>query len=201
MHMEPDSSPALRAFLEALGTGCDFCQVQVRPLPPSFELRHVTDRGRPSEELRPVRVTDLRVLAQTTESGAYRALKAAPNLVSGWCCVAGSGNELEVALGHLYPGALADWAAVRKVAAAVPVTHFREFMGRQTGIYRGVRHLDEAGAAAVIGATCHPRFCLKRRWWTVDGLAPDDPGATSELPCLEPCAVLLDGARQATRGV
>jgi hypothetical protein len=78
-----------------------------------------------------------------------------------------------------------------------PVTQFRPFAVRQTGIYRRAARLSDAEAGAVTRACCDARFCLKRRWWTVKGLAADEPSAKSIIPCLEPCALLLDLARLA----
>jgi hypothetical protein len=51
----------------------------------------------------------------------------------------------------------------------------------------------------VIRAGCDARFCLKRRLWTVAGLPPDAAEAKSLIPCLEPCAVLMEFARKAVR--
>src|SRR6185436_15293428 len=46
---------------------------------------------------------------------------------------------------------------------------------------------------------CHKTFCLKRRLWSVAGLDPDSPSEKTLVPCLEPCAVLLEFARKAMR--
>ena len=51
----------------------------------------------------------------------------------------------------------------------------------------------------VPGACCHRRFCLKQRLWTVGDLRPDEAKEKSLIPCLEPCAVMLEFARQAMR--
>jgi hypothetical protein len=40
---------------------------------------------------------------------------------------------------------------------------------------------------------------LKRRLWTVNGLASDAAEEKSLIPCLEPCALLLELARKAMR--
>lgn len=124
-------------------------------------------------------------------------MKAAPNLRKGWRFVAPDEAGLESALDRLYPGAMADWGAAE--SGHPPVTHYRAFTNRQTGLYRVTQALTEEQAAQVIRAGCHVRFCLKRRWWTVEGLAPDAAGEKSLIPCLEPCAVLLELARQAFR--
>ena len=191
------NNPALTAFCALLAPELVLAQVLVRRLVAGFELRHVGDREAAAESLRPVAVAELRALANHTAAGAFRPLKSAPNLRAGWRCVATDDAELEFALGQLYPGAVADWFAAQQ--AEPPVTHYREFTARQSGMYRITTLLSDAQAAPVIRACCAARFCLKRRLWTVAGLAPDAAEAKSFIPCLEPCAVLLEFARKAVR--
>jgi hypothetical protein len=190
-------NPALERFLAQIGKELVLAQVLIGRLERGFELRHVEDRARPAETLRAVPLDDLRSLAQFTAAGAFRPLKAAPNLQRGWRTVVTTDEQLETALHHLYPGAIADWFAAQ--AASPPVTSYREFTNRQTGMYRITQMLSDAQASAVIRACCHKDFCLKRRLWTVAGLAPDEAGPKSLIPCLEPCAVLLEFARTAMR--
>jgi len=40
---------------------------------------------------------------------------------------------------------------------------------------------------------------MKRRMWMVGELPPDASGEKSVIPCLEPCAILLEFARKALR--
>jgi hypothetical protein len=195
----------------------------------------------------------LRELAQTTESGAFRPLKSAPNLRRGWIADARSVPELGRALDSLYPGFIPDWYAThmdsaredsrptaaikagshggasvpasREHAGSAPlaarkdlVTSYRDFTNRQTGMYRITQNLTDEQAAAAIRACCHVRFCLKQRLWTVQGQPPDAPQgrgpgegqfrsegnpsnltAKSIIPCLEPCAIMLEFARAAAR--
>ncbi len=190
-------NPALTAFVASFGDETVLAQVFIARRGGGFGLRHVADRDAAEESLREVAVGDLRDLAQTTNGGAFRPNKAAPSLRCGWFAVAGSPVELEDALRQLYPGALADWFAVQQPAP--PVTHFREFLNRQTGMYRATQLLDDERAAEVIRAGCDARFCLRRRLWTVPGLEPDPADAKSLIPCLEPCVLMLDLARHAQR--
>ena len=189
--------PALERFVAQLGSGLVLGQVLIVRQERGYELRHAEDASMAAAELRLLKIEALRAWAQATESGAFRPLKSAPNLRRGWRAVAPGEAGLESALDRLYPGALADWAAAQ--SDPPPVTHYRAFTNRQTGLYRATQMLTDAQAAQVIRAGCHGRFCLKRRWWTVEGLAPDAPGAKSLIPCLEPCAVLLEFARKAFR--
>ncbi len=195
--MTKPANPALSAFVAQPGDEMAFAQVLVRRVGTGFELRHREDSARAPESLRWTAVDALRELAQTTEAGSFRPLKSAPNLRRGWRVQVPDERQLEEALGHLYPGGLADWFVAMQPHP--PVTHYREFTARQTGMYRITTMLDDAQAAGVIRACCDERFCLKRRWWTVAGLeleARIDPGL---VPCLEPCAVFLEFARKAAR--
>ncbi|HXJ71875.1 MAG TPA: DR2241 family protein [Candidatus Dormibacteraeota bacterium] len=189
--------PPLKAFLVQLGDSCLFGQVLIQRREGGFELRHVADRERAPDSLRSVAVPQLRPLAQHTAAGAFRPLKAAPNLVPGWRTPVEGQLDLEFALDQLYPGALADWQAARQTHP--PITHFREFVQRQSGMYRITAMLSEAQASRIIRACCPARFCLKRRLWTGGGVGADSVGSKSLIPCLEPCAVFLEFARKAAR--
>ncbi len=190
-------NPALAAFCAFLAPELVLAQVLVRRLAVGFDLCHVSDRATAPESLRAVVVSELRALANHTTGGEFRPIKAAPNLRAGWRCVAANEAELESALSQLYPGVVADWFAAQQPAP--PVSHYRDFTARQTGMYRITTMLTDAQAGQMIRACCDARFCLKRRLWTVDGLAPDAAASKSLLPCLEPCAILMEFARKAVR--
>jgi hypothetical protein len=190
-------NPALSAFVAGFETETSFGQAWIRRMERGFELRHVADRECDPAALRLLGENDIRPLAQFTAPGAFRPLKSAPNLQRGWRAAPRDEEALGAALNQLYPGAVADWFAAQ--APRPPVTSYREFTGRQTGMYRITTRLDDAAAGAVIRACCQKDFCLKRRLWTVDGLPPDPPAAKSALPCLEPCAILLESARKTAR--
>ena len=190
------NNPALTSFCAALAAELELAQVLIRRQTTGFTLCHVRDREA-TEGLQPVAVAALRALANHTAAGAFRPIKAAPNLRTGWRCYVASEAELDSALNQLYPGAVADGFAAQQPAP--PVTHYREFTARQTGMYRITTMLSDTQAAPVIRAGCDARLCLKRRLWTVDGLAPDAADAKCVIPCLEPCAVLMEFARKAVR--
>ena len=193
--MSADTNPALRAFAALIAPEFTLGQVFLRRGVEGFELRHVADRA--VATLRTITSEDLRSFAQFTSSGAFRPLRSAPNLETGWRCLTRNEEELETALRHLYPGAIADWHAAQ--ASSPPVTHYREFTARQTGMYRATALLTDPQAAQVTRAGCHRKFCLKQRLWTVEGLPADDAAEKSMIPCLEPCPVLLEFARKAQR--
>jgi hypothetical protein len=190
-------NPALEEFLATLGSEMVLGQVCLRRVGKGFELRHHDDAAAEAQALQLMAIDELRSIAQSTAAGAFRPLKSAPNLARGWRAHAAHPEELDRALQHLYPGCIADWFAAR--SPNPPVTHYREFTGRQTGMYRITTLLSDLQAAQMIHACCHPALCLKQRLWTVAGLPADPPGTKSLIPCLEPCAVLLEFARKAMR--
>lgn len=189
------SIPAIEALAARVDPELVFAQVLLRRMTQGFELRQVADQDEPA--LTEVTLPELRDIAQSTERKQFRPLKSAPTLRGGWRLVAQDPAELNEALSHLYPGAVADWFAAQQ--SNPPVTHYREFTGRQTGMYRITTMLTDAQVAQTARAGCHARFCLKQRLWTVEGLAPDNPAEKSVLACLEPCAVLMEFARTAVR--
>lgn len=195
--MTASANPALDAFLADLGESKRVAQVLIRREANAFTLRHLADESTDKGALAPVAFDALRALAQNTAHGAFRPIKAAPNLRTGWIATVRNATELGAALEHLYPGFVTDWFAAQQPSP--PVTHYRPYVERQTGMYRITALLDDAQAARTIRACCQEQFCLKRRLWTVNGLPADAAESKSIIPCLEPCAVLLEFARKAMR--
>jgi hypothetical protein len=191
------ANPALEKFVAQIGNELLLAQVLITRKERGYELRQVADRSAAAEDLRLVQLPDLRSLAQFTAEGNFRPLKPAPNLQGGWRVLLANDEQLEMALSLLYPAAVADWFAAQ--AEPPPVTSFRDFTNRQTGMYRITTSLSDEQAAQVVRAGCHKRFCLKRRLWTVGHLEADVPAEKSLIPCLEPCALLLEFARSVMR--
>lgn len=193
--MQVSWAHAITTLVDSFDAELVWVEVLIRREQAGFSLRHERDRVTPDGALRSLPVGELREWAQVTSTGAFRPNKAAPSLRAGWVTRVADAAELETALRGLYPGSLADWFEARR--AAPGVTHFREFVGRQSGLYRAARELSDGAAAEVIRAGCAPEFCQRQRLWTVDGLAPEVAGAKSCVPCLEPCALVLELARRA----
>jgi hypothetical protein len=193
-----DQNPATRAFLDSLGPESVWAQVLILRTNKLFSLRHVNDRHATIDRLKRVAIPDLRALASFNAAGQFRPLRTTPDLVAGWLCECRDEEELCRALQVLYPGSIPDWYAAR-TAATPPVTNYREFTNRQSGMYRITQLLADAQVTQVIRACCERRFCLKRRLWSIEGLPSDDADAKSAIPCLEPCALLLELARKAAR--
>ena len=195
--MSTFENPALKAFVAEIKNDFVFAQILIRRDGERFELRHVEDRYATLESLRRVYEDDIRGVAQFTANGAFRPLKSAPNLRTGWRYETSQNSGLEFTLNTFYPGAIADWFAV-KFSGAAP-TNYRQFTNRQTGMYRITAMLTDEQAAPMIRACCHKKFCLKQRLWTVNGLETDSLAEKSLVPCLEPCGILLEFARKAMR--
>ena len=215
--MSPFTNPALGRLMEALGSGgakapaepaqdrrrpagpfsLHFGPVLVAASEPGFELRNALDAALETPSLRSVALADLRVLAASDALGSFRPNKAAPNLVRGWTCTVPDPAALELALDTLLPGALADWYAALDPALAI--IDYRTFADRQTGMYRKTASLSDPEACEVTRACCDARFCTRRRLWSVGVIERDMESAKSALPCLEPCALLLELARRAHR--
>lgn len=192
-----NANPALQAFEESIGLGMVWGQVWIERVENGFLLRHVADRAVNREQLGKVSPKELRSIAMFTASGAFRPLRSSPDLISGWVIFCANSGELWQGVQELYPGSVPDWFAAQ--GGQPPVTDYREFTNRQTGMYRITQLLTDQQATEVTRAACHERFCLKRRLWTVGGAKRDDRSRKSEIPCLEPCAVLLELARKAAR--
>jgi hypothetical protein len=190
-------NPDIAAFVKCFDAEIVFGQVIIRRVGNGFELRHVLDRNAGPETLRTLVGSDLRTWSQFTEGGALRPLKSAPNLRPGWRAAAANDDALDLFLHCVYPSAVADWFAAQ--SPNPPITSYRQFTGRQTGMYRITTMLSDEIAAAAIRACCHADSCLKRRLWSVEGLAADRPEQKSIIPCLEPCALMLEFARKVVR--
>lgn len=190
---------AFKAFAALISEELTLAQVLIRRAGAGFELRHVDDKDLAVEALRIVPLGESRKLAQFTSSGEFRPLKSAPTLQRGWRMELSGCGELELALNTLYPGAVADWYASR--SEHPPVTDYSEFTGRQSGMYRVTAMLEDAWVADVVRSCCNSDACLKQRLWRSEGAGPDKAGDKSIIPCLEPCAILLESARKAWRAI
>lgn len=195
--MTAPANPAMEAFVRSIAPERVWAEVLVQSSGSGFTLRHVADRALPLDQLKRTPITEARQLAMFTADGRFRPLRSSPNLARGWVLLCSNTDELWRALQEIYPGSVADWFAVQN--GPPPVTNYREFTDRQTGMYRITQLLTDLQAANVTRAACHPRFCLKQRLWTVAGLETDSATSKSAIPCLEPCAVLLELGRKATR--
>lgn len=186
---------AIEAFAESFEDRTVLGQVLIIRSDPGFQLSHEADAERIGD-CENISLEGLREIAQHTLTGAYRPLKAAPSLRSGWSCQVNSPPELETALNHLYPGAIADWHASKNGFSA---TNYREYTNRQTGMYRITTRPSDDEVTEITHTCCAKQFCLKQRLWTITDKDESPPHDSKQIPCLEPCALLLEFARKAVR--
>lgn len=191
-------NPWLRDFLAGDWAEIIIGQILARRSGEGVELRHVDDAGADAGSLKNIRASEARALANFNAAGAFRPLKSSRDLKAGWILRAGTPSEVEEALQHFYPGALPDRFALR--ATPPPITGYREYVGRQTGMYRITTFLADADLERVIARVCSA-LCLKQRLWTSGEIPTDAIAAKSAIPCLEPCAILLEAARKEVRAL
>jgi hypothetical protein len=189
-------NPWLEFFINARWNEIVIAQVLVKRTAGGFELRHVRDEKTEIGDLKAVRPIDARKIANFNAAGEYRPLKSTPDLPYGWMVRANSPEELEEALNHFYPNALADRFALNQTPP--PITGYREFTARQTGMYRVTTFLSDGDLARVVENLCTTK-CLKLRLWSSGTIPTDAPDKKSAIPCLEPCAILLENARKEVR--
>src|SRR5258706_14220876 len=135
-------NPWLNYFIAARWDEIVIAQALVKRTPGGFELRHVHDEKADFGELKAVRPIDARKIANFNAAGEFRPLKSSPDLPSGWMVRANSAEELEEALNHFYPNALADHYALNQTPP--PITNYRAFTERQTGMDRVTTFLADA---------------------------------------------------------
>jgi hypothetical protein len=191
-------NPWLNYFIAARWHEVVIAQVLVKRTAGGFELRHINDAETNIGDLKAMRPSDARKIANFNAAGEYRPLKSTPDLPSGWFIRANSPQELEEALNHFYPNALADRFALNQKPP--PITNYRAFTERQTGMYRITTFISDADLARVIENLCTSK-CLKQRLWSSGEIPTDAPEKKSAIPCLEPCAILLEAARKQVRAI
>jgi hypothetical protein len=168
-----------------------------------YHLRHVDDAGRDPVALDmyddPL---DARDIATTDARDRYRPLKTAPSLRSGWRFADLGPTELVEAVESFYPATIANWHRERE--GDLDVSHWRETMERQTGMYGVVKTWDRGEGYEhvnwVAEACCDDSQCLKRREWQYDSDTElDVDGGDGAFPCREPCSLVVSAARRWTK--
>jgi len=184
-----------------------------------YDLRHEGDAGRDAADLASHEdPRDAREIAETDARGRYRPLKSAPTLRKGWVYDGVDAATLVRAVEYCYPATIQNWSregdrrepsdrASGETASRegeLDVSHWRETMARQTGIYGVIQTWDRGEghehAEWVAEACCDDSQCLKRREWEYDAetdLAVD--GGDGVFPCREPCSLVVSAARQWTK--
>jgi hypothetical protein len=171
-----------------------FGQVLIRRTTSGYSLRHEDDADAPNLELHED-PRSAREISRLTEAGEHRPLKSSPNLRRGWEIRVQDRIGLAVAMNYLYPAGIVHWYLHR--AGKLELTNYRENAARQSGIYKRIQRLSDAGAQNAARACCEDAVCLKKTLWDVDENTPlaMDRGE-GEIPCPEPCSVFVSFARR-----
>lgn len=130
---------------------------------------------------------DLLAHTRSDGLGRYRPLTGARTLPRGWRVEFGDGASVEAVIETVYPLAVVhqrQW-----VAGTLRVVSLDEVLRRQSGRYESTAALSAAGRRLAIETVCG--ICVRRPVW--DGAVP----AAGEIPCPEPCSVLVAFCREA----
>jgi hypothetical protein len=166
-----------------------------------YRLTHVADAEREGLE-RYDDPREARDLATDADDGSYRPLKTAPTLCTGWEFTDLGPGELVETVDFFYPATVTNWHQER--TGELDVTHWRETMERQTGMYGVIETWDRGEGHEhvewVAESCCRDSQCLKRRVWQYDDETDlDTPGGDGVFPCREPCSLVVTAARQFTK--
>jgi hypothetical protein len=139
---------------------------------------------------------ELRRVISVNSEGVFRPLRANDDLREDWVMIARDLRELHAILDYIYPAALANWNRHRK-QHLVPTT-WRETAERQSGRFRIVREIDDAGVRQLAKEVCD-RKCLKQRMWSP---AVDFVQDANDVPllCPEACNYFVSKAREKLKG-
>jgi hypothetical protein len=188
-------NPAIAAWLSENAPSGTIGQVLIRKEQHIFRLCHIDDQDTPHENLNSIETeVHLRTLVATDEQDRFRPLRSAPNLRKGWILNVPTEAKLWDTLNIIYPGSIGEWFAL-KTGKTLPVS-FREFTGRQSGMYRSAKLLEPSHAEQIAQICCQPRHCLKDRHWQVTEPRETGEIGSQALVCREPCQILLELARR-----
>jgi sirohydrochlorin cobaltochelatase len=191
-----DKSSDLEAWFQSAPPPWHIGEVAIRP---GYELLHRDDLGTPLAKLKTLASwEELREWVLLDAGEKFRPLRSAPNLRRGWIFRVANLAEVQLALDYLYPAAVANAALWKK--GALPITPWKETAERQTGRFRIVREIDDAGALDLVATYCQPN-CLKRRLWSPNE-APSLSVSAGEISllCPEACNYLVGKAREKIKG-
>lgn len=168
-----------------------------------YEVRHVEDQSADTATLEALgNPYEAHSLTRFDDRGRYRPLRTAPTLPRGWRFWPLDPTALVTTVDRIYPATIANW--YRERHGDLDVSHWRETMARQSGIY-GVLETWDRGeghdhADWVAAAHCVDSACCKRRVWEYDDetALSVDPG-TGAFPCREPCSFVVAATREYLR--
>ena len=184
----PQEGASVPETIEQIG------EISIRRTNDGISLLHVGDASSP-EQLEIFRhPADALNIAKYDAQGAFRPLKSAPTLRRGWRMDLTSEAELLQALDFFYPAALANWQKPK-------ITHLRETLQRQTGMYRITGLLTDDEVQDLVETYCCDDRCLRKILWPVNETAPlrlqKRPAERGTIPlnCCEACNLVVAAAR------
>lgn len=169
----------------------------VRPVALGWELRHVADAER-NDLTSYEKPEAARHIANVNESGAFRPLKTAPDLMRGWRIVLPDAPSIRYALDYLYPAMAGVWLS--HLSGTLNFVPLRETLGRQTGMYRVTQNISDPDARTTVDRFCSG--CLKQRLWEISGPNPTPPQINPRdipLLCQEACNLLVAEVRKVVK--
>src|SRR5690349_16131433 len=148
-------------------------ELEFEEAPDGYRLYHRRDRNCLSKTKILRSPEDAREVAKYDRGGAYRPLKGAPNLPSGWVLELPDLEALGRALDYFYPAAVGTWRAFKESKARV--VSLRRTLDRQTGMYRIAQKITTEQAENLVQKFCSSNgHCLRTILW---GMEPDRPPA------------------------
>jgi len=188
---------------------CTIGQVRIEPQDGgSFVLSHVDD-GNSTERVSYKGAIAAREIARNRASGGFRSLHSAPDLACGWQLDVEDVAALKLALDFFYPAAVG--LAAKAERGALGATPLREYLGRQTGMYRFTNTITDGQAFEIIAKACDSATCCQRQilWPLAPGQPLEGAAASKALPsiqdkaiplfCVEACPRIVGPARQAAK--
>jgi len=179
------------------GTRLNFGQLSIsRTSNGVFEACHIDDVTM-TDSLQAIdSSTALREMAKFDKTGAYRPLKTAPTLKTGWKTGCTGAAEFLKRLDAIYPAVFATWVAYDK--GEHTSTSLRKTLDRQTGMYRFAGTITDQMANRMMRELCFPG-CLRKIAWPINDESPVSrikPQAHSiPLICTEACTFAISAAR------
>ena len=129
----------------------------------------------------------VRAFVREDALGRYRPLCGARTMRPGWRVRCASAAQLEAVLDTIYPLALRHQAMHAR--GELNVVGLDSVLSRQSGRYRVGNKLSEGGRSLARAILCGA--CVRSPLWAGDGVGPGD------IPCPEPCSVLVALCREA----
>ena len=171
---------------EAIAAGRDFTFGEVAVAFREGRVELSGPRSGPDAPTLEGTVEALREHLRLDERGRYRPLSGARTMPGNWR-ISLPGNLTEAAIEAIYPHALLHQE--QAAAGALRVVPFEEVVARQRGRYRVAGELEGEDRERSREVLCGG--CARTPLWA------DDPAPEGDIPCPEPCSVMVALCREA----